>query len=253
MLPPSATEQRYVDELLTAIRGPCEATFPTESTLVTEVFAREFQAALLINHYFLGAPLSTTSFDAAFIRAARAAGHKVVPAPDGYRFFDVDIAGKKISLKSTAAADLRVGKLHISKLCEAAWIQDMRGAAQREEATKRLFVAYTEAVDSIIQLRLFKQRAVYELVEIPSALLQQVADVPRAEFAPDGPSIGIPIGRNPPDFTLKLDRSDAKITLANINKNVCHVLATWQLDAQFGNAPTALSVASLGQKRPQPV
>ena len=67
------------------------------------------------------------------------------------------------------------------------------------------------------------------MVAIPTVLLAQVADVPRTEFAPDGPSIGIPIGQDPPDFTLKLDRSDAKITLANINKGVCSVLATWQL------------------------
>ena len=244
MRPPSATEQRYLDELLTAMRGPCEATFPAVSKFVSDVFAREFQAALLINHYFLGAPLATASFDAAFIRAARAAGHTVTPAPDGYRFWDVDIDGRRISLKSTAATNLRVGALHISKLCEAAWIQDMRGAAQREDATKRLFVAYTSAVDCIIQLRLFRNRAFYELVEIPSALLTQVADVPRSEFAPDGPSIGIPVGKNPPDFTLKLDRSDAKITLANINKGVCRVLATWQLDPQFGNAATVPSVAT---------
>lgn len=244
MQPPSATEQRYVDELLTAMRGPCEATFPTPSSLVTEVFAREFQAALLLNHYFLGAPLVTASFEAAFIRAARASGQTVTPAPDGYRFWDVDIGGRRISLKSTAASNLRVGALHISKLCEAAWIQDMRGAAQRENATKRLFADYTGAVDSIIQLRLFRHRTFYELVEIPSALLKQVADVPRAEFAPDGPSIGIPVGKAPPDFTLKLDRSDAKITLANINKDVCRVLATWQLDPQFGNAGVVPSVTA---------
>ncbi len=226
------------------MRGPCQAAFPHASALISDVFAREFQASLLINHYFLGAPLSTSSFDAAFIRAARAAGHAVSPAPDGYRFWDVEIGGQKISLKSTAAANLRVGTLHISKLCEAAWIQDMRGAAQREDATKRLFSDYTSAVDSIIQLRLFKDRAFYELVEIPSALLAQVADVPRAEFAPDGPSIGIPVGKNPPDFTLKLDRSDAKVTLANINKSVCRVLATWQLDPTFGNAATVPPLAT---------
>ena len=242
MQPPSATEQRYVDELLTAMRGPCKLTFPEPSNLVTQMFAQEFQAALLLNHYFLGAPLATASFDAAFIRSARACGHIVTPAPDGYRFWDVEIDGRRISLKSTAAANLRIGALHISKLCEAAWIQDMRGAAQREDATKRLFANYTGAVDSIIQLRLFKHRAFYELVEIPSALLKQVADVPRADFAPDGPSIGIPVGKTPPDFTLKLDRSDAKITLANINKNVCRVLATWQLDPEFGNAGTVPSV-----------
>lgn len=227
------------------MRGPCAATFPVANALISEVFAREFQATMLINHYFLGAPLSTTSFDAAFIRAARAAGYTVTPAPDGYRFWDVEIEGRKISLKTTAAANLKVGTLHISKLCEAAWIQDMRGAAQREEATKALFAEYTGIVDSIIQLRLFKRKALYELVEMPVALLTQVADVPRSEFAPDGPSIGIPVGKVPADFTLKLDRSDAKITLTNINKSVCNVMATWQLDPKFGEAATATEVADI--------
>jgi hypothetical protein len=37
-------------------------------------------------------------------------------------------------------------------------------------------------------------------------------------FSADGPTINIAVGKNPPDFTLKPDRSDAKITLANINE-----------------------------------
>ena len=225
----NVTEQRYLDELLAAMRGPCETSFPTASPIMSESFAQEFRATLLIQHYFLKAPLATNSFEAAFVRAARVAGHDVTPAPDGQRFWDVELDGRKISLKSTGAANLRVGTLHISKLCEAAWIQDMRSAALREEATKGLFADYTSRVDSIIQLRLFKKKSLYELVEIPTTLLAQVADVPRAEFAPDGPTIGIPVGKNPPDFTLKLDRSDAKVTLANINKDVCSVLGTWQL------------------------
>jgi len=31
------------------------------------------------------------------------------------------------------------------------------------------------------------------------------------------------------EFTLKLDQSDAKITLANINNDLCLVQGTWQL------------------------
>ena len=226
---PSTAEQRYLDELLAAMRGPCAECFNGGIGL-GQLFADEFRATLLIHHYFLNSPLATNSFEAAFIRAARAAGHTINQAPDGFRFWDVEIDGRKVSLKSTAAAGLKENSLHISKLCEAAWIQDMRGAAQREDATKRLFADYTSKVDSIIQFRLFKGRAFYEMVEIPVALLKQVAAVPRAEFAPDGPSIGIPVGKDPPDFTLKLDRSDAKITLANINTSVCSVLGTWQLD-----------------------
>ena len=252
--PPDSTEQRYIDELLAAMRGPCEAkfsafspfremhtetrmssenTFPSPSPFLSDRFEKEFRTTLLIHHYFLRAPLATNSFEAAFVRAARTAGHDVEQAPDGQRFWDVEMDGRRISLKSTAAANLSVGSLHISKLCEAAWIQDARSASHRKDETKRLFAQYTRAVDAIIQLRLFKKRALYEMVGIPTYLLAQVAAVPRAKFAPEGPSIGIPIGKDPPDFTLKLDRSDAKITLANINKLVCSVLGTWQLDPKM--------------------
>ncbi len=248
--PPDSTEQRYLDELLAAMRGPCETTFPTSPDAETQAaelgfpsdptfaspspflsprFEKEFRTTLLIHDYFLRAPLATNSFEAAFVRAAHAAGHDIRKAPDGQRFWDVEMDGLRISLKSTAAANLRVGSLHISKLCEAAWIQDARSAAHREDKTKRLFEEYTAAVGAIIQLRLFKKKAFYEMVRIPTSLLAQVADVPRSKFAPEGPSIGIPVGQDPPDFTLKLDRSDAKVTLANIDKRVCSVVGTWQL------------------------
>lgn len=250
--PPDSTEQRYLDELLAAMRGPCEATFPafpsadsrgelripsgpmlaSSSPFLSNRFEKEFRTTLLIHHYFLRAPLATNSFEAAFIRAARSGGHDIRKAPAGQRFWDVEMDGKRISLKSTAAKDLRVGSLHISKLCEAAWIQDARSASYREEKTKQLFAEYTAAVHEIIQLRLFKRKALYEMVRIPTTVLAQVADVPRVKFAPDGPSIGIPVGQDPPDFTLKLDRSDAKVTLAKIDKRVCTVEGTWRLDPE---------------------
>ena len=223
------TEQRNVDELLAALRGPCHQLFD-QSSGFSQQFADELRSSLMIHHYFLRAALGTNFFEAAFIKAAKNSGYAVKVAADGCRFWDVEVDGRKISLKSSAAKNLTVGKLHISKLCEAAWIQDMRGAAQREAETKSLFTDYTELVDSIIQLRYFRKKFTYELVRIPSTLLKQVLSVPRAEFAPDGPRIGIPVGKSPPDFTLNLDRSDAKVTLANINKDVCEVIGTWKLD-----------------------
>ena len=137
--PPDPTEQRYLDELLAAMRGPCEAAFPAtpdaETTpelrfpsdatsaprvpFLSKRFEKEFRTTLLIHHYFLRAPLATNSFEAAFVRAARAGGHEIRKAPEGQRFWDVEMDGLRISLKSTAAADLRVQSLHISKLCEA--------------------------------------------------------------------------------------------------------------------------------------
>lgn len=226
---PNQTEQRNLDELLASMRAPCIEIF-NGTPLLSAGFANEFRASVSIHHYYLKATLGTNFFEAAFKRAAVAAGHHVQVAPDGCRFWDVELDGLKLSLKSSAAVSMRESKLHISKLCEAAWIQDVRGAQAREEATKRLFAEYVTLVDSIIQLRYLHKSCTYELVQIPSALLGQVAQVPRAKFAPDGPSIGIPVGQSPPDFTLKLDRSDAKVTLANINKDACRVLGSWTLE-----------------------
>jgi hypothetical protein len=84
-------------------------------------------------------------------------------------------------------------------------------------------------VDAIIQLRYFHSTAMYELVEIPVNLFKQIFDVGLSSFQADGPTINIPVGKNPPDFTLKLDRSDAKITVANIDKALCTVHGTWRL------------------------
>jgi hypothetical protein len=200
-----------------------------DSPLNSMEFESEFRSKLLTHHCFMGSPLFQESFDSAFISACSHAGHIVSRAPDGRRFWDVMIDGRRISLKSTKAKNLREGILHISKLTEAAWIQDCRTAAKRREFTFKLFREYNAEVDAIIQLRYFLSSRRYELVEIPVSLFSQVFMVDKSHFSSDGPTINIPIGKQPPDFTLKLDRSDAKITLANINKSLCLIHGTWEL------------------------
>jgi hypothetical protein len=225
----TASEERRVSEFLSALRSPCDVEKNINSDLVSDDFESEFRSRLLANHCFIGSPLFQESFDSAFIAASEFSGYKVVCAPEGQRFWDVSINGKKISLKSSKAKSLKASTLHISKLTEAAWIQDCRTAVKRQELTLKLFKDYTRDVDSIIQLRFFQAALLYELVEIPVRLFDQVNSIDRSLFAADGPSIDIPIGKSPPDFRLKLDRSDAKITLSKINKALCTVHCTWRL------------------------
>jgi hypothetical protein len=225
----TAIERKRIGEFLQVLRTPCEVFRATDSFFNSSAFEESFRSKLLTHHCFIGSPLFQQSFESAFVSACRESGTTVEAAPDGQRFWDVAIAGRKISLKSTKARDLRPNLLHISKLTEAAWIQDCRSLGKRQQETKALFAAYTNQVDAIIQLRYFARQQLYELVEIPVALFEQVQDVGRQHFASDGPSIKIPIGADPPDFTLKLDRSDAKITIANINKARCTVHGTWKL------------------------
>jgi hypothetical protein len=228
-VPVSTAEERRLREFLKALRTPCTAQMNPNSPLNDEEFESEFRSKLLTHHCFMGSPLAQESFDTAFIAACSHAGHDLEQAPVGQRFWDVTIDGRRVSLKSSKSQSLRRETLHISKLTEAAWIQDCRTAAKRCESTQRLFEEYCQEVDAIVQLRYFHTHRLYELVEIPVSLFTQVLEVSRTHFAADGPTINIPIGADPPDFTLKLDRSDAKITIANVNKARCLVHGTWQL------------------------
>jgi len=225
----TSAEHRRLDEFLNALRSPCKEEINPSSYLNKGDFAGEFRSKLLTHHCFMGSPLFQESFDSAFIGACAYAGFEVKPAPEGQRFWDVQVDGRKISLKSSKARDLRQDTLHISKLTEAAWIQDCRTAKKRCDETHELFRQYCDTVDAIIQLRYFQGERKYELVEVPVSMFRQVLEVNQTHFSSDGPTINIPIGKNPPDFTLKLDRSDAKITIARINKALCAVHGTWTL------------------------
>ncbi|MGR9109105.1 MAG: hypothetical protein ACU843_19505, partial [Gammaproteobacteria bacterium] len=185
----TAAEERRLREFLGALRTKCTVCIHPDSVWNSEEFENEFRSKLLAHHCFMGAPLFQESFDSAFVAACLHAGHQVVPAPEGQRFWDVTVDGRRISLKSSKAKNLRADMLHISKLTEAAWIQDCRTAGKRCERTHRLFREYCREVDAIVQLRYFQSMGLYELVEIPVALFSQVLQVGKEYFLADGPSI----------------------------------------------------------------
>lgn len=118
--------------------------------------------------------------------------------------------------------------------------------AEKRRLSELLAALRTPCVSVIFQFRYFSNRNFYELVEIPVRLMDGIQKVPRKYFSTDGPSIQIPIGQDPPDFTLKLDRSDSKITLANILKKNCVVHASWD----FGNSESKTDIRAPGSGRP---
>ena len=140
-------------------------------------------------------------------------------------------------MKSTAAQKLSKTTAHISKLTEAAWIQDVRSAKTRQEHTVELFREYRAAVDSIVMLRAFRSGTDvvpdrYELLEIPSAIFASLEDAPQSAFAADGPTIDCPYAGHPAAARVSLDRSDAKITVKQIQLSACTVHAVWQISAE---------------------
>ena len=224
----TTAEERRLQEFITALRTRCKAYMNPKSEWYSEEFESEFRSKLLTHHCFMGSPLFQESFDSAFIAACLHAGHQVEQAPAGQRFWDVMIDGRRISLKSSKVGSLRDKTLHISKLTEAAWIQDCRTAtsgtttpsAYSENTAVRSMPSCNYGTSTLcVSMSLWKSRC-------PSSprFSRSAGRTSRQTARPStSPLVRIP------HFTLKLDRSDAKITIANINKDLCLVHGTWQL------------------------
>jgi hypothetical protein len=230
-------ERSAVDRLLACLRAPVDETINPNSDIATPAFAAEFKGRLLTQHLFVGTPLLDLTFERAFRESMATAGFSLGEHQGNTaRFWDCQIGGQRFSLKSTQAKSLSPAKATISKLTEAAWIQDCRTAAKRREKTLALFSEYLSSVDRLIQIRYFESTRTYELLEIPMPLFVAIKKVPQTCYRADGPTIGIPVGQIPPDFTLVLDRSDAKVTIRNVLVEKCIVHARWKLPARVSEA-----------------
>ena len=212
---------RLVDSLSTPPAADTTDTWLTDSPEWVESFG----LTLAGHHGLTIEPLRLVTFEIAFRDACETADWEVDAAGSAtQRFVDTTVVAgdgveRKLSLKSTAAQKLSKTTAHISKLTEAAWIQDVRSAKTRQEHTVELFREYRAAVDSIVMLRAFRSGTTsvpdrYELLEIPSAIFASLEDAPQSAFAADGP------------------RSDAKITVKQIQLSACTVHAVWQISAE---------------------
>lgn len=230
-----AVVSEFVDALLT----PFTEELLDDSWLTTPEWSKAFLARLRAHHALSREPLSTTQFEAAFEAACEAAGWMVDSSTSAtQRFFDTAIAppgtllSKRISLKASSAKGMSKSFVHISKLTEAAWIQDVRKLADRQERIVDLFREYRNACDGIIILRGFPSATgvFYELVEIPTTLFKPIneLDIKTAQQ----PTIPVPPDSDDPYMKIRIDRSDAKITLTGIRLGVCSVHARWTLEPQ---------------------
>jgi hypothetical protein len=239
-----ALGDQQIEQLLSVARAmalPIDETLDPASATVTLEFAAEFRARLQAHHATHTTPMDRLSFENAFLAASRAAGRRTDEAPSRTtRFFDATIDGEQTALKTEGAKSMRADRLHISKLSEAAWIQDMRSARTRREKTMEFLDDFLGAVDRIFVLRYYQSDPAphYELVEIPTSHFALLKDVPLASFDSDAPRITI-ADRAGPILEFRIDRSDSKITIAKIVKSRCVVHGDWRLTglASTADAP----------------
>ena len=198
-------------------------------------------------------PLGLTAFETVFRSACKSVQWKMdPPGSSTRRFVDLVVqAGndpeRRLSLKSTSALNLSKTRAHISKLTEAAWIQDERTARNRQRRTLDLFEEYQQAVDAIIMLSAFRKRGEvpsrYQLIEIPTSIFDSVRQAPVEVFQRDAPIIDCRIGGETV-ARVAIDRSDAKITVLTILLSACTVHAEWTLPVPLGFSPMRAAAGS---------
>ena len=235
----SPTGIRFVARMVESLARPPQAKVNERGTWFTPEWIEYFGLALSVHHGTTSDPLAQKAFETVFRNACESVGWETA-APDSEttRFLDLKIsrtrsAEQKLSLKSTAAQNLSRSTLHISKLTEAAWIQDMRTARARQEKTVDLFRQYLDAVDSIVMLRAFRMGqetpARYQLVEIPTGIFRSLSDAPLHAFNADGPTVDCSYGGLDVAARVSLDRSDSKITIKQIQLAACTEHVTWEM------------------------
>ena len=237
----SPTAIRFVTRMVDSVSSPPKALTGEVATWLsgTPEWIEYFGLALSVHHGATAEPLGLTGFESVFRNACEAVDWVISKSESAtQRFLDLALDDgkgreRRLSLKSTAAQRLSNTTVHISKLTEAAWIQDVRTARTRRARTLQLFRDYTEAVDSIVMLRAFRRpNAVphrYQLLEIPTEIFKSLQDSSLNAFASDGPTVDCSYRGHSVAARVYLDRSDAKITVKQVLLAACTVHAEWVL------------------------
>lgn len=132
----SPAQIEFVSRVVESLSNPLRADIREQGTWLTEAGAwiEYFGLALSVHHSATEEPLGLTAFESVFRNACRQVGWAVdPPGSRTRRFVDLTVRGgasapRRLSLKSTAAAKMAESKTLITKLTEAAWIQDQRTA-----------------------------------------------------------------------------------------------------------------------------
>lgn len=233
----SPVKVAFVARVVDALASPPRAAIGARSWINSSAgWVEYFGLVLSVHHSATPDPLALTAFETAFRNACESVRWRVDKRGSGTRRF-VDLTVKKggktrkLSLKSTAALNLSEKTAHISKLTEAAWIQDARTPSARRVAMQTLFREYQAAVDAILMLRAFRRDRTesphrYQLIEIPARIFDDIQEASLQDFRSDAPAIECRLAGKSV-ATVAVDRSDAKISVRRILLSACTIHAEW--------------------------
>jgi type II restriction enzyme len=234
---------QMIDRMVAAFARPKAFWRFAESKLISPNVLEDFGDVLRMHHCFSHEPFSKDKFEYALERVLVESGVPSALAPRGQRGFDIQIAGDKFSLKTEAAKAIRENTIHISKFMElggGTWGDDPADLV----GLRQQFLTALTGIQRILVLRFVKQgepHFLYELVEIPRALLMQ-ASAGRLEMmmgSTQHPKPGYCHVEQDGSllFSLYFDGGgERKLQIKGLQKSLCAVHATWQF-SPLANTP----------------
>lgn len=223
-----------VQNMVQVFSQPWEIRRVPDSDIITESALLDFGDVLRIHHCFSREPFSKDKFEFALEAVLKASGFEAELAPRGSRGYDIEISGRKISLKTEAAKAIRVDMLHISKFMELGGGQwgkkkkDLIGLRQQ-------FLDNVEGIDRILVLRALQKgepNYLYELIEIPKTLFEMASEG-RLDMRMDSkqfPKPGYCFVENEGEllYSLYFDGGgERKLQIKNLKKDLCKFHASW--------------------------
>ena len=226
-------------DLAEALGRHIAVRFSPASDLVNEAFAEDFSGRLLAYHAFHDEKLTKKTFEFLFAAACRATGHDAeITGNTVFAGADVTVDGVAFSLKTEGARSMSRSSITVSKLMEARWIRDCRAPSDFAREVAHRVVEHLSEYQRVLILRAFETAThfEYDLVEIPVAVLRAVSGLLPDDFSPrtrsGGTSAHVMFEGNRA-FTLRLDGSVEKVTVAGLQVDLCTTHSRWKVRRQL--------------------
>jgi hypothetical protein len=205
-----------------------------ESDIVNQGFLKNFGNELLAYHVLSKQALAKDRFEFAFEKSLNESGFNAKLAESRTnRGHDITVNGVPFSLKTEAAKNIVLDKIHISK-----WMELGKGEWELNKLLS-LFLEHMTNYDRIFMLRCLnktEEKFEYELVEIPKNLLLESKSCSleiqtKSKQSPQ-PGYGYVYDENENlKFSLYFDGgSERKLQIKKIRKDLCIIHARWIIE-----------------------
>ncbi|MDR6657783.1 hypothetical protein J2W51_000325 [Tardiphaga robiniae] len=210
------------------------------SDFLTQDAFEYFAMRLAAHHAFSSHVLKKENFEHILEQAFKRTGGTAQRANSmTLRGADLTVNGVTLSLKTEGAQNLRAAHIVISKLMEAAWIKQIKTTDDIPQYLKKMVLPHFGNYDRIFILRSYKDAerngfTRYDLREIGKSVLAEIGNLKPEDFSEltrTRTTSAIVKVDGKAAFQFRLDGSDDKLTINQLDVSLCPLHAWWSLSS----------------------